>query len=125
MNMNSFLQKENETLLVMTLIYCRAVHGTKSGLCADCSAVVEYADQKINKCPWGKKKPVCTHCPIHCFELDMRQRIRKIMRFSGPRMLLRHPITTLFHIGRKIFVRKSLSHLKIRAADKGASSLSN
>lgn len=120
--MNIFLQKEKETLLAMTLIYCRAVHGAKKGLCADCSATVEYAGQKIVKCTWGKKKPVCAQCPIHCFEPDMRQRIREIMRFTGPRMLLRHPIMTLFHIGRKIFVRKSLSRLKIGAADKGSDS---
>lgn len=27
----------------------------------------------------------------------MRQRVRAVMRYSGPRMLLRHPLLALFH----------------------------
>ena len=36
-------------------------------------------------------------CPIHCYRPDMRSLMRQVMRYSGPRMLLRHPWATLRH----------------------------
>jgi hypothetical protein len=33
-----------------------------------------------------------------CYTPDMRERIRAVMRFSGPRMLLHHPWLALMHL---------------------------
>jgi hypothetical protein len=52
---------------------------------------------RILKCPHKDLKPSCAKCQIHCFRPDMRERIRAVMRFAGPRMLLRHPILSLLH----------------------------
>ena len=37
-------------------------------------------------------------CPVHCYEAAMRERVRQVMRYAGPRMLLRHPILALLHL---------------------------
>jgi hypothetical protein len=58
----------------------------------------EYAIRKIERCPYHEAKPVCAHCPIHCYQDGMRTQIRQVMRYSGPRMLLRHPVLAIRHL---------------------------
>ena len=35
---------------------------------------------------------------VHCYQTEMREKIRQVMRFSGPRMLLYHPALALWHV---------------------------
>ena len=46
----------------------------------------------------GTGKPTCSKCPVHCYKPEMRDRIREVMRYAGPRMYKRHPILTFFHV---------------------------
>ena len=80
--------------------YCKLVHGRKT-LCPDCSRLEEYALKHIDNCTFGEDKPVCKDCPVHCYKPFMREQIRQVMRISGPRMLLRHPILTVSHLIRE------------------------
>ena len=43
-------------------------------------------------------KTFCFNCRIHCYKPEMREKIRSVMRFSGPRMLLYHPIMAIRHV---------------------------
>jgi hypothetical protein len=81
----------------MISIYCRGQHHTPSGLCADCDALSDYAMQRIEKCPFQDDKPTCAKCPIHCYKPDMRDRVRRVMRYAGPRMMVYHPVLTFWH----------------------------
>ena len=36
-------------------------------------------------------KTFCSNCRVHCYRSEMREEIRKVMRFSGPRMFFYHP----------------------------------
>ena len=36
-------------------------------------------------------KTFCSNCRVHCYRSEMREEIRKVMRFSGPRMIFYHP----------------------------------
>ncbi|MFA5786495.1 MAG: nitrous oxide-stimulated promoter family protein [Actinomycetota bacterium] len=81
----------------MIAIYCRGNHGTKPGLCTDCPALWKYARQRVERCSFRADKPTCASCPVHCFKPAMRERIREVMRYAGPRMLWRHPMLTFFH----------------------------
>ena len=81
----------------MITIYCRGHHGAKNTLCNECGALWEYARQRVDRCPFRTDKPTCVNCPVHCFKPDMRERIRNVMRYAGPRMWWRHPVLTLFH----------------------------
>lgn len=95
----SRIDRERKTIKVMISIYCALHHKPQKGsLCAECAVVDSYARERIEKCPLTADKPTCLKCPVHCYKADMKERVRKIMRFSGPRMLIRHPVLTLFHV---------------------------
>ena len=53
-----------------------------------------YAQKRLDGCKFGDDKPACTKCKVHCYQSVMRERIRIVMRFSGPFMPLVHPIET-------------------------------
>ncbi len=91
------MQREKETVLAMIGIYCRARHGAAGGLCAGCSELGAYALRKIDRCPFHSAKPTCARCRIHCYSGLMRQEIRNVMRYAGPRMLVRRPWLALLH----------------------------
>ncbi len=92
------LAREARTIQVMIGMYCRGNHGTPEGLCADCQALQDYALGRLERCPYGGTKPTCAKCPIHCYAPEMRARIRTVMRYAGPRMLLSHPLLALGHL---------------------------
>lgn len=91
------LTRERRTVRLMIEMYCRARHGTRTGLCESCEELSRYASMKIDRCVFHDAKPVCAECRVHCYKADMRDRIRRIMRFSGPRMLFSHPGLALMH----------------------------
>ena len=45
-----------------------------------------------------ENKTFCSNCRVHCYKPEMREKIREVMRFSGPRMLLCHPILAVWHV---------------------------
>lgn len=92
------LAREWRTMQVMVGIYCRGHgHCAGAGLCADCQGFLDYAERRLEKCPYGADKPTCARCPIHCYKPQPRELARNIMRYAGPRMMLRHPWLTLAH----------------------------
>ncbi|WP_261858318.1 nitrous oxide-stimulated promoter family protein [Photobacterium sanguinicancri] len=91
------LNIEFKTLTAMVHIYCRDHHqGTT--LCADCDDFLHYAEMKLDRCPYGEAKPTCRQCPIHCYKADYKNTSQTIMRYSGPRMLYKHPILAIRHL---------------------------
>lgn len=95
---------EAKTVHQMIKIYCREKHGSRPGeLCAECAGLNEYARQRIEKCFYGDMKPVCSKCQKHCYKSHMRESIKNVMRYSGPRMLWRHPLLSLRYFYRKRF----------------------
>lgn len=91
--------RERKTLRAMFRIFCRAHgHAGPGGLCDACSDLLAYAEKRLLHCPYGADKPVCSRCPVHCYKPAMRTRVQDVMRFSGPRMLRRHPILAILHL---------------------------
>jgi hypothetical protein len=91
------LERERRTVRAMVELYCAAHHGT-DGLCAACTALADYADRRLDRCPYGPDKPTCVSCPIHCYRAEPREQMRAVMRFAGPRMLRCHPVLAVFHL---------------------------
>jgi len=91
---------EYKTIKAMVTIYCRAHHNsaTKSAPCPECVEFLLYANDKLDRCPYGQSKPTCKKCPIHCYKKQQRQQAKDIMRYAGPRMLLGHPILAIKHL---------------------------
>lgn len=97
------LRREHETFVCMARIYCGHHHvPAANGLCADCEALMQYAERRLEKCPYGADKPTCANCPVHCYKPAPREQAREIMRFAGPRMPLRHPLRALTHVFDKL-----------------------
>ena len=71
---------------------------TVSPLCPQCQALLDYAHKRLEHCKFGEDKPSCTRCPVHCYKPAMREQIRQVMRYSGPRMLLHDPIMAIRHL---------------------------
>jgi hypothetical protein len=92
------MQGELATIGAMISIYCRAHHQIYETLCPDCTALLDYAKKRLNACPFQEDKPTCGKCTIHCYKPEMRERIRDVMRFSGPRMIYHHPLMALRHL---------------------------
>jgi len=78
-------------------VYCRDRHGTSGKLCDACEELLCYAFLRLEKCPFGERKPTCAKCPIHCYQPKRREQVKDVMRYAGPRMLLRHPLFTIRH----------------------------
>lgn len=90
------VQRERRTIAVMIEMYCRR-HHIGVPLCSECRELHDYAMMRIDKCPYCFEKPTCANCPIHCYKKDMRAQVKVVMRYAGPRMLLRHPILAILH----------------------------
>ena len=91
------LERESRTIRAMLRIYCKGVHGSAAGPCVSCAELDRYADLRLARCPYGEAKPTCVKCPIHCYQPDRKREMRIVMRYAGPRMLLRHPLLALRH----------------------------
>lgn len=82
-------------------VYCRAKHPhvekvpwspenalsefglvSQPTLCKDCIDLMDYSANRRRLCPLDPK-PACKNCKIHCYADFYRDRIRKVMRFSG------------------------------------------
>ncbi|MBQ8000872.1 MAG: nitrous oxide-stimulated promoter family protein [Ruminococcus sp.] len=91
-------QREKRTVVLMIRLYCKKKHGTKKTLCPECEALSQYAVMRSDKCPYMEAKTFCSNCRVHCYKPEMREKIREVMRFSGPRMILHHPIMAVRHV---------------------------
>jgi len=104
------LARELATIDAMVHVYCRKRHARTKGLCADCAALMQYATRRLDRCVFGENKPTCANCKVHCYNSAMRERIREVMRFAGPRMLWRHPILAIAHVVDKRREARQLPH---------------
>ena len=92
------IKREKKTIEAMVRYYCKKKHGTKGELCPECTEFMAYAMMRLDKCPFQEKKSTCGKCLIHCYRPDMKEKVKIIMRYSGPRMLLYHPGLALHHV---------------------------
>jgi len=97
--MANSLDREKKTIAAMVRLYCRGHHKASDGqLCQGCQDLLRYVLQRLDECPFGAKKTTCAKCTVHCYKLSMLQQIKNVMKYSGPRMVGRHPILALAHI---------------------------
>jgi hypothetical protein len=95
------LAREERTIAAMIELSCHDRHAATGGggtLCADCAELLAYARVRLDRCRYGTEKPACSACPTHCYKPAMRERVREVMRYSGPRMLKRHPVLAVAHL---------------------------
>lgn len=97
-DVHSKREQEKKLVSQMIALYCKKKHGTKKGLCSDCAILNFYAIQRSDCCPFMETKTFCSNCRVHCYKPEMREKIQRVMRLSGPRMIFHHPVTALRHV---------------------------
>lgn len=107
----NWIDWEKQTVYYMIRLWCRHQKhspvqnkiGAKTlmDLCPDCFVLYEYAEKMLSNCRYGIEKPVCSSCKTHCYKPGKREEIRKVMRYSGPRMMMHHPLRALIYLIRK------------------------
>lgn len=93
----SRINTEKKVISQMISLYCMKKHNGEE-LCSECQALKAYALKRLENCRYGESKPFCNRCSTPCYAKEQKERIKKVMRFSGPRMLFYHPITTVKHL---------------------------
>ena len=91
-------EREKKMVSEMISLYCKKKHKSKIQLCPECTALNEYARLRSDKCPFMETKTFCSNCKVHCYKPKMREKIREVMRFSGPRMIFTHPAMAIRHV---------------------------
>ena len=88
---------EKRTVELMIRLYCQKKE-QNTALCPDCEELLRYAHARLDHCPFGEKKSSCKKCTVHCYKPARRERMRLVMRFSGPRMLIYSPWEAIRHL---------------------------
>ena len=88
-------RREFETRIISEMI---DLYYKKHGTDQERLDLKTYAALRTSKCPFMETKTFCSNCRVHCYKPEMREKIRAVMRYSGPRMLLKHPILTIKHL---------------------------
>lgn len=91
------IEREKRVVQRMVELYCR------HKLHCDCIpeeylVLIDYASKRLDRCKFGDKKMACKKCPIHCYKPEMRDKIREVMRWVGPRMFIYDPIAAIRHL---------------------------
>ena len=95
------IEEEKAVVEQMIRLYCRKSEG-HGELCPSCRELLDYAHRRLDRCRYGEDKPTCKKCPTHCYRPEMKERIRTVMRWAGPRMIIYHPLASIRHLLREI-----------------------
>jgi Nitrous oxide-stimulated promoter. len=94
------IETEKAIISKMVSIYCKG-HKHDSTLCKDCEELVNYANQRLDNCKFGEGKSFCSKCSVHCYRPEMREHVKKVMKYSGPRIIFHNPVIALTHFFQK------------------------
>ena len=94
---NSKIDREKRVVSQMIALYCRHKLGMKE-MPEEFRELERYAHKRLDNCKFGEHKTACKQCPVHCYKPAMREQIREIMRWAGPRMIIYHPMAALIHL---------------------------
>lgn len=93
----SRIDNEKRVVEQMVKLYClRKLH--LPAIDDEHKGLIAYAHKRLDGCKFSEQKKACQHCPIHCYKPDMREKIRAIMRWAGPRMIIYNPIAAIRHL---------------------------
>lgn len=95
-NMNR-IEREKRVVARMVQLYCRHKLGLAE-LPDEYRELVGYAHVRLGRCKFGEDKPACKRCPVHCYKPAMREKIRAVMRWAGPRMIFYDPVAAIRHL---------------------------
>lgn len=90
------IESEKRVVSEMIRLYSRKKLGQKE-LSEQMLALEQYAIRRLDCCKFGEAKKPCKNCPVHCYAPQMREQIREVMRWAGPRMIFYSPLAAIRH----------------------------
>lgn len=90
------IEREKKTIELMISFYCKKKLHSEA-VTEEYAQLLDYARARLDRCVFGDKKGTCKKCPIHCYKKEMRQRMREVMAWAGPRMLFYAPWLSITH----------------------------
>ncbi|MFT4452031.1 nitrous oxide-stimulated promoter family protein [Parvimonas sp. G1425] len=96
-NIEKKRDREKKVITEMVKLYCKKNHKNDK-LCDECRDVLNYSLNRIDNCKYMDTKTFCSNCKKPCYSPKMKEKIKQIMKFSGPRMLFHHPLLVIYHI---------------------------
>lgn len=101
------IQEEKKNVRAMIYLYCNKHHHSKfNQLCEECDDLLQFAMKRLTMCRFGEKKTTCERCPKHCYPKNYKHKIKQVMRFAGPRMIIHHPIMAFKHLYKNLMNKK-------------------
>lgn len=100
-------EREKRTISQMVALNCAGNHAPEArterahcgeAVCPECARLDAYAVLRTERCRKMETKTSCEECGNHCYRPEMRDRIRSVMRYAGPRMLTKHPVAAVRHL---------------------------
>jgi hypothetical protein len=83
--------RELKTIRVMVQMYCRDHHGSPDPQCRALRRADGVRGARLERCVFGDAKPTLHQLHRPLLHPERREEVRVVMRYAGPRMLLRHP----------------------------------
>lgn len=92
--------EKKQVLEKMIRLYCKNNH--KDYLCNDCKNLISYSNIRTDYCKRLDEFFFCSSCDRTCYDNENLEKIRKIMRYSGPRMIYSDPKASVRFVSEKI-----------------------
>lgn len=89
---------KNKLLNFISLNQNQNSNNVEKRLCPSCNKLIRYAFKRLNYCPFSLNKTTCSKCTIHCYAPQMKVQIKKVMKWSGPKIFLLRPDISFWHL---------------------------
>ena len=91
-------EREKRTVALMIRLYCRKKHGTKKIFVPNAKHFRSMRCSAVINAPLWKPRPFALTAVCIVTSRKCVKKIREVMRFSGPRMILHHPVMAVRHV---------------------------
>ena len=95
------MKKDDRGFSLVRLMIDKYYEKHKDELCEK-EDLLAYVEKRLILCPHGDDKPFCASCKIHCYDEIHRARIKKVMKYMGPRMIFYAPLQSIRHLLEKL-----------------------
>ncbi len=82
---------------MMVELYCRHRLHLKE-MPEEYVRLCDYSSARLSRCRYGESKRACKYCKTHCYAPTQREMIRRVMRWTGPRMIFFAPLAAIRHM---------------------------
>ena len=89
-NIEKKRDREKKVITEMVKLYCKKNHKNRD--------VLNYSLNRIDNCKYMETKTFCSNCKAPCYSPKMKEKVKQIMKFSGPRILFHHPLLVISHM---------------------------